>query len=174
MRKKALIIGSIFGAAAFSLAVALPANADTADTVTTVSVQDGVLSTSTGTAMNLGTIAAGQTATGTAHVAVSDLRGGTVGWVTSVAATDFTSAAVPGATIPAQFLSFTTHAATTTGNVTLLASDTPGSSSPVAVQTTTSVNGNNAAEWDETVTLAVPFGTPTASDYTSTVTYSTL
>ncbi|CAN5228984.1 hypothetical protein BH09ACT1_BH09ACT1_06120 [soil metagenome] len=177
MRKKTLIASALLGATAFSLAVALPANADSIESVGTVEVASGVLSTTATPTFALTDAAPGELATGTSAVSVSDLRAGILGWTTSVASTDFTSALLVAAgangTIPASAVTFTTGVATaSTGTPTLTNTDAPAGGGVVV--TATDVSGNNVSTWDETINLTIPETALSSDDYVGTITYSTL
>lgn len=172
MRNTTRVLAALAGAAALTLAVTLPANADTSDTTATVEVQAGALSIAAPAAMTLSAALPGATSTGTlSGVEVSDLRAGAAGWITTATITDFTSASTT-ATIPSTAVSFATATADVVGTATVTPSN--GGAGTGTLQTATAVTGNNTATWDQTINVAVPADALAATDYTATLTYSVL
>ncbi|GLW22848.1 hypothetical protein DI270_018965 [Microbispora triticiradicis] len=171
-----------FLAAAASLALglmtatALPALADTADTVVTFTITGGSLTISAPASVNLGSVVSGATSISgqIGPVTVTDQRGTLNGtWTATAISTDFTTGgATPHETIPNINVTYSPGPATaTTGTGTF----TPGPGGIINVPrvafTGTELQGNNSATWNPTLTINIPSGT-VAGTYTGTVTHS--
>jgi hypothetical protein len=177
MRRRILILPLIASAAGL-MAFALPASADTAGTPATFAITGGALTITAPTAsVPLGSVASSVDALSVSAplgtVTVTDARGGLAGWTTTAIANDFATAAVDGPvqTIPATDASYTSPTATKTGTVTVTAASLSSLATAGAVQTATSVSGNNTAAWNPTVAVAIP-ANAVAGTYSSTITHS--
>jgi hypothetical protein len=175
MQKKTLIASALLGATAFSLAVALPANADTHSSTVTVAVVGDVLSSTVQPTTAMTEATPGGISTGTTAITVSDRRGLGENWSTSVIASDFASATVTTTPIPAANLTFAQPDAVLVGTASLVNTAATGDNVTAgALVTATEVTGINSATWTQGLSLAVPAATLVAPDYTATVSYSTL
>lgn len=174
MRVRKSLIGTT--GLVFLVATALPATAaaqDNGNTEATFTIESGGISLSVPSSVDLGTKSAGasEVLASLGRVAVTDLRGGTAGWTTTVQSTDFTSG--PGSTtVPASAVSYNA------GTVSVVSGVAEAAGGPVsdlstsqAVVTATGVSGNNVTEWNPTVTVALP-PNALAATYTATITTS--
>ena len=103
------------------------------------------------------------------QVKVTDQRGGETGWTASVLGTPFTSP--DGATITGASVHYTAGVIATVGTVSCAANDPTGLTAGTAVVTATEVNGNNAATWNPTISVALPNGVA-PNVYTAKFTHS--
>jgi hypothetical protein len=151
----------------------MPASA--ADTPVTVQVSSGTLDISVPTGpVNLGTVGVSgspqSVSSQLGNVTVTDGRGGTAGWTTTVSAVDFTgpqsiSVSAAGSS------SYTTPSASVSGTATVTASDLNPLYPPGPVQVATGVSGINSATWNPTIHLTIP-ANALAGTYSSTITHS--
>jgi hypothetical protein len=159
-----------------TLAIALPASAQT--TGATVTVQGGVLSITVPTnagslGVRLNTVGGGTISGPLGQVQVNDARSAVAGseWVASVISTAFTPPSGP--TIPASAVSYTAGTITKVGTATYIAND-PGNLTGVSpAVTATEITGDNSATWNPTIHVAVPGGMA-AAVYSATITHSVL
>lgn len=168
------------GTAALVGSMALPASAAPDDTtVTTVEVAGGTIDIAAPATAGSGSVAVGESATiSLPGIAVTDNRAGTASWSASVHMTPLTGEILDNVLAPTS-TSYLPVAAVTTGDPTmapvsavdvLTAAD---AGSQKAVQTATTVAGNNTATWDATLTVVTP-AQVLADTYTSTLTHSVL
>jgi uncharacterized repeat protein (TIGR01451 family) len=140
-----------------------------------VAVVTGMLSISVPAAADLGTIAAGGTATASlGTVTVTDNRAlPGASWTATVSSTDFINTVTPADLIQAGHASYLINAlGTTTGSATFTPTPvTVLSVSPQAVVTATNANGDNSATWDPQIQVSVP-STAVVGTYTATITHS--
>jgi uncharacterized repeat protein (TIGR01451 family) len=141
----------------------------------TVAVITGALSISAPAGADLGSIAAGGTATvGLGTVTVTDNRAlPGASWTATVSSTDFTNTVTPADLIAAGDASYlVTGLGTTTGSATFTPTPvTVLSGLPQAVVTATGANGDNSATWNPQIQVAVPV-TAVVGTYTATITNS--
>ena len=158
------------------MAAAGPAQADTTGaTPITIEVTGGPLNISVPAGpVSLGSVGAStspQTVTAfLGTVSVTDVRGGTAGWVVTASAVDFTgpqniSVSAPGLS------SYTTPAASVIGTADVAGSNLNALYPGGVVQTATGVVGVNAATWNPTISMTIP-ANALAGTYSSTVTHS--
>jgi hypothetical protein len=174
MRKRNLLVA--IAAGMLTLAIALPASAQT--TGATVTVQGGVLSITVPTnagslGVRLNTVGGGTISGPLGQVQVNDARSAVAGseWVASVISTAFTPPSGP--TIPASAVSYTAGTITKVGTATYIAND-PGNLTGVSpAVTATEITGDNSATWNPTIHVAVPGGMA-AAVYSATITHSVL
>jgi hypothetical protein len=165
------------GAGMLTLAIALPASAETTGGSTaTVTITGGALSiTVPADAGSLGsrvnTVGGGTISGPLGQVQVNDARSAAAGsgWVASVISTAFTPAAGPA--IAASAVSYSAGTITKTGTATYTANN-PGDLTGVAAAVTASgITGDNSATWSPTISVAVAGGTA-AGVYSATITHS--
>jgi hypothetical protein len=172
MRKVIIATAAALFAGGGALAFAVPAFAATAPTPVTAQVGSGALSISAPTlSVNLGTVPASTSAQSESAplgaVLVTDARGGILGWVATVSATEFTGPQ----TIPASALTYTPGTAIVVGVATVTPSTVTGLTAAGAVQTCTAVIGINTAAWTPTVAVTIP-ADALAGTYSATITHS--
>jgi hypothetical protein len=165
------------GAGMLTLAISLPAAADTTGASTaTVTVTGGALSItvptdagSLGTRVN--TVGGGTISGPLGQVQVNDARSAAAGsgWVASVISTAFTPPAGP--TIPASAVGYTAGSITKTGTATYTANNPGDLTGAVAAVTASGITGDNSATWNPTISVAVAGGT-VAGVYSATITHS--
>ena len=156
-------------ATALLAGTALPALAD--DTTTTFTLTGGTLALSVAPTATLTNEASGvgaNTITGTlGDVAVTDARGGTVGWVTSAASTTFTGSGLS----VSNGVAYTNGTVAETGTNTVAAATAQSITTTAPVATATAVSGYNTASWNPTLDVSMPAGA-LAGDYSGVVTTS--
>jgi uncharacterized repeat protein (TIGR01451 family) len=141
----------------------------------TVAIVTGFLSITTPSSADLGTAAAGGTASaGLGIVQVTDDRASLAGWTATVSSTNLTTGKGTAAeTIPAHEILYSiTGFASTTGSATF--TRTPGTNLSTALQAVaqaTNVNGDNSATWNPLIQVAVPSGA-VAGTYSAIITHS--
>jgi hypothetical protein len=141
----------------------------------TLTVTGGTLTISAPSSMtNLGSSesSSGDVITGQlGQVQVTDSRGDTSGsgWVASVISTDFTTPT--GSSIPADAVSYTAGAITTTGTATYTAHDPANLSALSAAVTATDVASQNTATWTPTISVTIPPEVDSGI-YSATITHS--
>jgi hypothetical protein len=171
MRKTIIAAAALFIGGAGVMTFAVPAFAASGPTTATVLISGGALSISVPTSANLGTTAVStttQTVTGLlGNVVVSDLRGGTLGWVATAISTNFTGS--NGGTISVGAMTYTPGTAVVVGVAT--PSSLTGMGATSAVQTATAASGPNTATWDPSIGVPIPAGA-LAGTYTATITHS--
>ena len=168
-RKLIHLAGAAIGSVALLAASAVPASA--ADTVTTFELAAGTLDLAVAATATLtdGDSGATTISGSLGAVSVTDDRGGVLGWVTSAASSVFTGA--PVATVSTA-VSYNSGGVTGTGSVTRTSTGATALTAAAAtVVSGTTVNGNNTAAWDPTLTVTLP-STSSAGTYTGTVTTS--
>lgn len=141
--RRSLLLGS--AVAALVVGSALPASAG--PTTTTFALTGGALTLSTPATATLT-----DAPTGTAAISgslgansVSDLRGGTAGWIVTAASTAFTG---PGPTTSTA-IGYTGGTVTETGTITVADGALVAlTTSAASVVTATAISGNNTAAWD--------------------------
>jgi hypothetical protein len=171
---------ALVGTAALVGSMAMPATAAQEDTTTTtVLVDSGTIDISTPVATTSGLITAGSSATIPLDgIIVTDSRAGTASWSASVHMTPLTGQIVDNV-LELTSADYLAETAITTGNptmalpasVSVLGAIDGGTN--VAVQTATTVAGNNTATWDATLTVETPTQA-LADTYTATLTHSVL
>jgi uncharacterized protein with beta-barrel porin domain len=101
---------------------------------------------------------------------VTDTRGTTVEWSASAASTTFTTAGGPAST----GVGYTAGAMTVTGDTTIASGTVTALTTDAAkVAGPTAITGNNTAQWNPTLAVALP-ANALAGDYAGTVTTSVL
>lgn len=175
MRKLTRVSFVVAASAVLVGAVALPvAAAPSSDTTTTLTVTGGGLAITAPAGAALLDAAPGGTATANlTGVQVSDTRAGTVGWTTSVLATNLTGTISGAAAIPASAAIYTPSLATVTGIAVVTPTTRSDLSTAKAVQTASAVVGNNTATWGAALSVVVP-GDAMADTYSGTLTHSVL
>jgi hypothetical protein len=172
MRKSLVIVPLVAAAAVLGT---LPASAQTTgDTPITFQVTGGTLDITVPSGpVNLGTVAAGDTAQTVSAklgtVTVTDGRDGTTGWTVTEHGVDFTGPSTISVSAPGSS-SYDPGVITTTGTVIATGTAQSPIYPPSAVVTGTGVNGINTATWDPTVSITVPANTLTGT-YSSTITH---
>jgi len=167
----ALFIGGAGG-----LALAIPASAATAsDTPVTVEVSGGALSISAPTgSVDLGSVLASTSAQTVSSllgvVTVTDTRAGTLGWVATAGATDFTGPQSISVSTPGS-VTYTPGQATVTGTANVAPTDENHLYPTSPVQTATGVSGANTAAWNPTIAVTIPAGALVGT-YGTTITHS--
>nr|WP_176704695.1 hypothetical protein [Arthrobacter sp.]AXV46315.1 hypothetical protein pA40H1_p28 [Arthrobacter sp.] len=168
------------GTAALVGTMALPASAAPTDTTeTTVLVDSGTIDIVTPVDATSSLITAGSSATiSLPGIVVTDSRAGTASWSASVHMTPLTGEIVDNVLAPTS-ADYLAEAAVTSGepamapvaSVSVL--EATDDERKVAVQTATTVVGNNTATWDATLTVVTPEQV-LADTYTATLTHSVL
>jgi hypothetical protein len=167
----ALLIGG-----AGALAFGGPAFAATAaDTPVTVEVSGGTLTINAPTASkDLGSVLAStsvQTVSAALGVVtVTDSRAGTLGWVATAGATDFTGPQTISVSTPGS-VTYTPGDAAVTGTANVAATNEDHLYPTVTVQTATGVSGANTAAWNPTIAVTIPAGAQVGT-YSTTITHS--
>ena len=165
--RKPLIITAIALTSLFA-GGATPASAD--DTVTTFTLNVGLLTLSVEPTAALTDGASGDTTINGSlgAVSVTDERGGTAVWTVSASSSAFTGVLGSSSTV----VTYTAGAVTETGTITVLdgtATDITGA--PAAVVSPSALSGNNTASWVPDLDVTMPPGA-LADDYTGTITTS--
>jgi uncharacterized repeat protein (TIGR01451 family) len=141
----------------------------------TTAITAGTLSITAPASVSLGSAPPGgaiNTALGT--VQVTDNRGFGAGWTATVSGTAFTTGnGTPAETIPPSDADYDiTGLSQTTGSATFTSVPTTNlATSPQAIVSATSVNGNTSAAWNPLLQMDVP-GSAIAGLYIATLTYS--
>jgi hypothetical protein len=154
---------ALFIGGAGVLALGTPAFAATAsDTPVTVEVSGGSLSISAPTgSVDLGSVLASTSAQTVSSplgvVTVTDSRAGTLGWVATIGAGDFTGPQVISVSTPGS-VTYTPGTATVTGTANVAATNEDHLYPTVPVQTATGVSGTNTAAWNPTIAVTIPAG----------------
>lgn len=177
MRKSFIIVPLIAGAVGVLGIAGTASAATTATTTLTFTEAAGAISITAPTSATLlpplvhtGVDQVVSAAIGT--VTVTDHQGNNAGWTASASATDFSDG--NGHTIPIADASYTPPAATVTGTATVNPTTLPAlSTTATAVQTATTVAGDNTATWNPTISLTVP-AAAVPGTYTSTLTQSVI
>jgi hypothetical protein len=173
------ILLGLAGAAVSAALAAFPVYAQSStsqDTTTLFSLTGGSLSITAPPTANLG---AGTTSSTTlsgqlGNVVVTDNRGQNTIWTAKVHSTPFTDTSNNSHVIPASAVSYSPGALVTSTGV---AGDvfTPGAGGALSATDQTAysatVDGDNSATWNPTLTLTVPMGAA-AAQYSGTVTHS--
>jgi hypothetical protein len=158
------------------LTFAVPAFAATAsDTPVTVEVSSGALTISAPTgSVDLGSVLASTSAQTVSAplgvVTVTDSRAGTLGWVATAGATDFTGPQSISVSTPGS-VTYTPGQATVTGTANVAPTNENHLYPTVPVQTATGVSGTNTAAWNPTIAVTIPAGA-LAGTYSTTITHS--
>ena len=169
MRKITIAAVALLGSVALAGATTLPAFA--ADTSSTVAVTAGALTVSAPATMTFTAAAPGAASTAALDgIAVSDLRAGAVGWVSSVVLGDFVYGGT-GAAIPAANVTYTAGVAVVGGTATVTPAAVVTPTVATAVQTATAVTGNNTATWNAALAMTVP-AAALAGTFTAVLTHS--
>ncbi len=149
--------------------------APTANTVVTFTVLAGALDITAPAAIDLGTVAPGNTVAGLiGPVTVTDTRGEVVAtWTATVTTTDFINGA---STIPKADVSYWSGPPTATTPATGFTPGQPAAGDAVALTAAVTAfsfsgSGGSTATWDPTLAVIVPV-TAIAGVYTATVTHS--
>jgi hypothetical protein len=173
MRKAIIAATALFIGGAGVMTFAVPAFAASGPTTATVLINGGALAISVPTSANLGTTTvstSAQTVTGSlGPVVVSDLRGGTIGWVATAISTNFTGS--NGGTISVGAMTYTPGTAVVVGVATVTPSSLTGMGATSAVQTATVTGGPNTATWNPSIGVPIPAGA-LAGTYSATITHS--
>jgi len=176
MRTKIIATAALFIGGAGVLALTVPASAATAsDTPVTVEVSGGALSISAPTgSVDLGSVLASASAQSVSSplgvVTVTDSRAGTLGWVATAGATDFTGPQSISVSTPGS-VTYSPGTATVTGTANVAATDEDHLYPTVPVQTATGVSGANTAAWNPTIKVTIP-ANALAGTYSTTITHS--
>ena len=143
---------------------------ETASTTVTFTVTSGALSLGVPASANLGSGAPGTTISAAiGPVILTDDRAlASASWSVTAAETDFTNG---GQTIPASDASYEVGSVTTTGTITVTATNATLENPAQDVVTGTAGVGNNTATWDPVVAVNVPAGAA-AGVYTGTLSHS--
>lgn len=162
---------------ALSAAVAAPASAvvDPTPTVTTITLEEGILSIDgPATAAGTGSVAPGATMTvNIGTTTLTDTRGSLLGWTATGSSTDFVKAGPPTYTMPKTVFTWATGAiATTNGALTNVSAGAGGSmGAAFAVAAALPLSGSGSYTYPATVTGLVPVNM-VAGDYVGTITQS--
>lgn len=158
--------------AALAGGMAVPASA--ADTITTVTVETGLLSLAApaGATLTTGTPGANSTVS-LGNTTVTDARAGVAGWSATVTLPALTGDARPTETIPTTAATYLAATVTPTGTSTLAApaTRTDLSTTPQVSQAASAVSGNNSAAWTAVLTVPIP-AQALADTYRATLTQS--
>jgi hypothetical protein len=109
------------------------------------------------------------TTTFPSEVAVSDTRGTSTGWSSTVLISALSP--ISGPAIPASVFSYALGLVSKSGSGTLTQTDAPAPGTASTVLTASGVATNVSASWTPTLTLTEP-GAPATGSYTGTVTSS--
>jgi hypothetical protein len=168
MKKARSLLCMTASAAAILAGAAIPAAADSGDTITTFTLTAGALSISVqaNAALSNGVagdaVVSGQLGT----VTVTDARGGLVAWSVAATSTTFTGGA---GTSASTHVSYDPGSFSTTGSVILQdAQPVSLTGTPANVVVALSVSGNNTVSWNPTLAVSMP-PAAIAGDYTGTI-----